>query len=259
VPVLLAVAIIAALWLLGVRDWRCFGATFLSPAVLTSISIGTLTPLVMLMVAAAWRWRNSRRTLALVLGAVVAAKLFVWPLLLWGWLTRRRLSAAGGTAVAVGLLVLLSLPLGIGVIPRYVRLLQRDGDVVGPLSYGLASLASSGTTLFILEAVSVALIVVVAVASVRFKVQEREAFVAAVTASLLLTPIVHLHYVALVYVVAAILQPEFGWVWVAPVALWLTAQQDTNGDRWRTCLVLAILGAVIVGGRRRVSVASLRA
>jgi Glycosyltransferase family 87 len=46
-------AVTAGLWLLGLRDWRCYGAAFLSPAVLTGISLGTLSPLLFLAIAAA--------------------------------------------------------------------------------------------------------------------------------------------------------------------------------------------------------------
>ena len=52
------VAIAAALLLFGVRDWRCYGAAFLSPAVLTGVTYGTVTPLLLLGVSALWRWRD---------------------------------------------------------------------------------------------------------------------------------------------------------------------------------------------------------
>src|SRR5579885_221281 len=53
-----AAAVPAALWLLGVRDWRCYGAAFLWPPVLSGVAIGTISPLLLLGVAACWRLRG---------------------------------------------------------------------------------------------------------------------------------------------------------------------------------------------------------
>lgn len=259
-PVLLAAAVIVALRLLGVRDWRCFGATFLSPAVLTSISIGTLTPLVFLGCAVAWRWRGATRVLAGSVGSVVAAKLLVWPLLLWLWATGRRGTAAAASAVAIGLLAVAFVPIGNDGVSRYFRVLKRDGEVVGPLSYGLASLGSAGVIFFILEVVSVALVVAAAILSAaKWQVHDRSVFAAAIASSILLSPIVHLHYFGLLSVAIAVLQPRFGWEWIAPAALWFTARQDTSGDQWRTVLALVTLGAVILIARRRTASALSRA
>ena len=48
-----------ALRLLRVRDWRCYGIIYLWPPLLGGLSLGTLSPLLALAVAAAWRWRRS--------------------------------------------------------------------------------------------------------------------------------------------------------------------------------------------------------
>ena len=52
-------AIPLALWLLGVRDWRCYGMAFLWIPVVHGIRLGALTPLLILGVAACWRYRDS--------------------------------------------------------------------------------------------------------------------------------------------------------------------------------------------------------
>jgi hypothetical protein len=54
---LLACSIFGALWLLGVRDWRCYGAVVAWPAVLTAVSLGTLSPLLLL----GWRLPGGSR------------------------------------------------------------------------------------------------------------------------------------------------------------------------------------------------------
>ena len=65
---LLTAAVVAALWSLGVRDWRCYGAVFLSRPTIDAILTGTVSPLLLLGVALLWRYRN--RTYAA--GAIAA-------------------------------------------------------------------------------------------------------------------------------------------------------------------------------------------
>src|SRR5437763_743750 len=50
-------AIAGALWLLGVRDWRCYCLVPLYPMTRSAVGLGTVGPLLLLATAAAWRWR----------------------------------------------------------------------------------------------------------------------------------------------------------------------------------------------------------
>ena len=43
-PALLLVAIVVALWLLGVRDWRCYALTAVYPTTRASVDLGTIEP-----------------------------------------------------------------------------------------------------------------------------------------------------------------------------------------------------------------------
>jgi hypothetical protein len=246
-PVILCVAVALSLRLLNVRDWRCYGAAFLSPAVLTAISIGTLTPLLLLGVAAAWRWRDSWPRAASAVAAVVAGKLFLWPLVLWLWMTDRRRAASMALAAAVLVTLLAWLPIGFSRLHTFVSLLRLDSLEVGPLSYSLASLAPGKTGLAIraLEVGSVLLVVGgVVAARAKFGIDERLVFAGSVVASLLLSPLVHLHYMTLLLPVVAVLRPTFGLVWLAPLALWVTPRQDSGGVQWRTLTVIAVVMAV---------------
>jgi hypothetical protein len=99
-------AVPGALRLLGVRDWRCYGAVFFWLPTLGAIRLGSLTPFLLLGVAACWRLRLEKRQ-AWALAATVVAKVFLWPLLVWngfaGRLSRVLLSLAlitAGTLVA---------------------------------------------------------------------------------------------------------------------------------------------------------------
>ena len=85
---------------LGVRDWRCHVLAVTSPVVVHGLYYGNLTIVLVLPLALAWRYRDRARLAGLALGAAVAAKLFVWPLVVWLLLTRRFRAAAW--AVAAG-------------------------------------------------------------------------------------------------------------------------------------------------------------
>ena len=56
----LVVAILGALRLLGVRDWRCYGVVLLWPPVLSAIQTGSVTIVLVLAAAVAWRYRTAR-------------------------------------------------------------------------------------------------------------------------------------------------------------------------------------------------------
>ena len=91
----------ATLAVLGVRDWRCYGAAYLSVAVLHDIRLGALTPLLALGLALVWRWRDEARA-AVPLALIVMAKLFLWPLAVWLVATGRlRLALRGALLVVV--------------------------------------------------------------------------------------------------------------------------------------------------------------
>src|SRR5207244_434494 len=97
-------AILGALKILGVRDWRCFAVAFLWVATLQAVATGTFSALLVLVLALAWRYRDRRRIVALSVAYAVGAKLFVWPLFVW-LLATRRFATAAATFAATLLLV----------------------------------------------------------------------------------------------------------------------------------------------------------
>ena len=68
--------------------------------------VSHLTPVIMLLVAAAWRWRDTRGAPGVLVGLAVAIKFFVWPVGLWLAATRRVADAALAAAVAACSLLL---------------------------------------------------------------------------------------------------------------------------------------------------------
>ena len=58
VMALLAAAALAVPWVLGVRDWRCYGVLLLWPPVISGIQTGNVTLAFALLAAVAWRFRD---------------------------------------------------------------------------------------------------------------------------------------------------------------------------------------------------------
>ena len=94
--VLMALLVCAALavpFVLGVRDWRCYGLALLWPPVISAIQTGNLTLWLALACAVAWRFRDRRVLSSASIGITLAAKFFLWPLVVWFAATRRSASA----------------------------------------------------------------------------------------------------------------------------------------------------------------------
>ena len=140
---LLTAAVPAALYVVGVRDWRCYGIALLSEPVLIGVTLDTVSPLLLLALAATWRLRDRLWPAACVLAAAVVLKIFLWPLLLWFALTRRLATAAAAT----GLIVLTTLAAwaviafrGLGDYPHELRILNH---LLQGKGYSLVSLGLS--------------------------------------------------------------------------------------------------------------------
>jgi hypothetical protein len=236
-------AIIGALWLLDVRDWRCYGAAFLSPAVTTSITVGTLTPVLVLGIALLWRYRDRMWAAAAVTGLLLVAKLFLWPVLLWLLLTRRARTAARALILAAAGCVLAWLPLGFGSLTAYPALLRTLSLREGPSSYQPLWLAPGSATsrLLLLELAAGACVALVLTLGRRLS--ERASLGACVIVALAVSPIVWLHYLALLAPVAALVSRRVSVAWLAPLALWATPWQLSGGVAWRVVIAAAVVAA----------------
>jgi hypothetical protein len=84
VSLLLIACVVGTLALLGVRDWRCYPIALLYPPTLENVEYGAIGPALALLVALAWRYRDRAGPAAASLGAVVALKVFLWPLVVAG-------------------------------------------------------------------------------------------------------------------------------------------------------------------------------
>jgi len=244
-------AVLASLWLLGVRDWRCYGASMLALPVFGALGVGSIGPFLLLLCALGWRFRD--RTVAGVpLAVAAAAKLFLWPLLVWLLVTRRfRALAASLVALAATLAIWASIdPGGLRRYPDTVRLLN---EVQRWKSYSVQSLFISvhmPASASELVAGAVAVAAVVALVLLRRRGDEIT-FGAAVVAALIATPILWNHYLVLLLVPIALARPRLSPLWLLPLVLWATPHPESVGVVWRIVLVLAVIAVVAVQTTRR--------
>src|SRR5206468_12269138 len=83
------VAVLAALRLLDVSDWRCYGLVVMTAPAVNTLALGAITSFLLLGVAAAWRYRSRPFICGAAAALVAISKLFLWPLGVWLLVTRR--------------------------------------------------------------------------------------------------------------------------------------------------------------------------
>lgn len=246
VMVALAVAALAIPFVLGVRDWRCYGIVFLWPPVLSAIQTGNVTLLLGLCAALAWRLRDRAAGSAYV-GVTLALKFVLWPLVVWLAVAHRLRTAVLACAVGAGLLVASWAVIGFDGLSGYPDLLRRLEAVVGDDAYTASALAlDAGASEPAARAIWLALglSVLAVMMIVARRGSEREAFVLAIAAALALAPLVWLHYFALLVVVVAVAQPRLGVVWFLPLGMLLS---PGSGDPtpFQTTATLAVAAMTI--------------
>ncbi|MDP9286176.1 MAG: DUF2029 domain-containing protein [Actinomycetota bacterium] len=237
-------AIAGALRLLDVRDWRCYGAAFASAPVWSSLINGAISSVLVLGCAALWRYRSRPWAAAALLAGLIVLKLYLWPLAIWLLATRRFRASLLSVAIAVAVTFGAWAAIGFAGLREYPHLIDRLTTLVGAQSYSPYAFfralgASDGTGRVAILACGVGLLACV-VAHARRSDREGSAFVLAIGASLVLTPIVWPHYFVLMLVPLAIARPRIGYVWAAPMLLWFFTPAWSGGDANRIGIVLAV-------------------
>jgi hypothetical protein len=87
-------AVLGALRILQVEDWRCYGVAVISAPAMNSLALGALTSFLLLGAALAWRYRDNPAVAGLATAFTAILKLFLWPLGVWLLATRRWRAAA---------------------------------------------------------------------------------------------------------------------------------------------------------------------
>jgi hypothetical protein len=253
-------AVALSLWLLGLRDWRCYGLAFVFEFTRSSIDLGTVEPLLLLAVAAAWRWRERLAEAATAVGIAIVLKLFLWPLAIWFALMRRLHAAVLGVAVAVAVALVSWAPIGFAGLGDYPGILRRLADHESTSSYSVVALAFRAHLPLLaarIIAVLVALAILAAAAWVARDKRRapRDRDIATLTlclaAALAASPIVWIHYFLLLLVPLALTQPRLSLLWLVPFAYYPLGEAAwPSGDARKLALALVttlvILGASLL-------------
>ena len=254
ITVVLLAAVAATLAVLGVRDWRCYGAAYLSIPVLHDVRLGALTPLLALGLALAWRWRAHARA-AIPLALIVVAKLFLWPLAVWLVATGRFRIAWRGAALAVGASALGWAIIGFAGLADYPELLRVLADAEQGRGY---SLVAAGLALGLGPEAARAAAFVVGAGLIALCWREgrrgfdERSLALALAAALALSPIVWLHYFVLLLVPIALARRTFGAIWLIPALFWITPFEENFGADWRIAAGIGI-AALALGSAGRTS------
>jgi alpha-1,2-mannosyltransferase len=249
-------SILGALYVLGVRDLRCYGAALFWFPVYSAVQNANLSALLVLALALIWRYRDRVLPAALVIALCVAVKLFLWPLFVWLAVTRRWRTAFAAAGMTVALSVVGWLVVGFGQLHQFLHVLSvadRLGQsfVYTPGNFlmrlGVASSPAHAVAM-ILGVVVLAAVVV----SARRPDGDRLAFTFTIAAALLLSPIVWIHYFTLLLVPLAIGRPGFSRVWLLPAILLFVPSPPYHPSAVEIALVLGVVATLIYASVRRV-------
>ena len=213
------------LWVLEVRDLRCYAAAALWVPSISGVLLSNLSIPLAFALALVWRYRDRMWPSGIALGLAVSAKLLLWPMLVW-MIGSRRISTSL-VAIATGAVVTFAAwaVIGFDGLAGYPDLVDRLREIQAENSYsivgmistaGLPSSVGQGLTLLVGGALLVGCVLFAR------RADEPRAFTCAVVATLALSPIVWLHYLVALLVPVAILRPRFSALWLLPVLLWVS-------------------------------------
>jgi glycosyl transferase family 87 len=247
-------ALLLTLRLLDVRDWRCYGLVFLWPAVGSALGNGSISAVLVCACAALWRFRSRPYVAAAFLSLLVVFKLYLWPLGVWLLATRRIRATALSVAMTAAATLAGWALIGFAGLRTYPDLLSRLSILVGEESYSPyaffrsvgAGQEAARTLMFLGGAALLAATVLYARRS------DQLAFVLAIGATFVFSPIVWPHYFVLIVVPIALASPEFGGLWLLPIAAWLATAAWSNKNPGLIGFALVVYGATLVLAARRV-------
>ncbi len=222
---------LAALRIVGVRDWRCYGIVFLSPAMVSAIQTTNLTLPLLLALASIWALRHRAVLPGLVLALTLATKLFLWPVGVWLIATRRYRAAAAAavtTAVLVGGGWALLGFAGLRDYPALVRVLAEALELDSYTIFALASDLGAPELVGRVIGIAVAIATLLGCWVLGRRGDDERSFTLAIVAALLFTPIIWLHYFVLLLVPIAIAHKRLSLLWATPLLFWLS-QGHGNG------------------------------
>ncbi|HEY2373754.1 MAG TPA: glycosyltransferase family 87 protein [Gaiellaceae bacterium] len=229
-------AVVATLWVLGVRDLRCYTLSLFMMPVSTGITTGTVSTLLTCAAALVWRYRDRVLFPALALAFALMLKPLLWPVAIWLAATRRWRAAVGTLLVsAVGTAAGYA-ALHINGLESYPALVRATTSMEAASSYSLYGLLSQiGAPFPLVLSYVIGAAMLVGVWLVRR--DERLSFELAIIATLALTPIVWVHYFSLLLVPLALGSRRLSWSWALPVLIWLANGGSSPASPINTVLV----------------------
>ena len=239
-------AMLLTLRVLKVRDWRLYGAALLCAPVFSGWSLANVTLLLGLGVAVAWRYRDRALIAGPLIALLVSVKLFLWPLALWLVATRRYAAVGYGALCGLVLNAVAWLTLGLDEVHRYSRLMDALVRAEERHGYSLISLSLRfGASHFGAYALAILIAIVAATACIVVGRAGRDlgALALALAVSIVATPIVQLHYFALLLVPFAVARPRLSLAWALPLAFWACW---TPTRSWQVAGALALGTAMLV-------------
>ena len=174
-------------------------------------------------------FRNHRGA-AIPVALLIVLKLFLWPVLVWLLVTGRKRAAVEAVVLSLALTFVSWAWIGFADIGSYPSILDRLAGAEGAKSYALAS-GRIGEPLFTG--------VVIASLWIGRRLGERRLFATAIVGATLASPIVWLHYFALLTIVFAVLEAPLIY-WLIPALLWVTPLQQTGDTTWRVALAAGV-------------------
>ena len=256
---LLIVATVAGLYLLGVTDWRCYPIALLYPFTLEAFEYGAIGPVLLLLIALVWRYRDSNAVTAPATAGAVVLKLFAWPLLVWLAFTGRLRAAVAAAGIALALALVSWTALGFAGLGSYPRLLDKLVEVEAENSYSVFAifralgLPETASRLGVIV-VGGALLVLAWRAATSPEAdsaeRDRRSLSLAVAAALVLTPILWLHYLVLLLVPLGLARPRLSPLWAVPLVLTVFEALDwyrgwPTGDG-KALASVAVVSAIVV-------------
>ena len=199
-------------------SWRAraaaFGVASVSFPVLFDLNIGNISVVVFALCAAAWRWMDTPA--GAVAHAALIALRFPFGLFALTWVVQRRFRMLFLTIAAGLILILIGLPIvGVSSYAEYLAILRGLPDISGgPHNLSLKSSAIEVGLPDAIVALALPVGYLLGLGVVIFAARNRDAstaFVVTATATLLVSPFIHPHYLVLLLLPSAWLMDRGRW------------------------------------------------
>ena len=246
-------ALLAAFAVAGLRDWRGYVLLAATPAVCATVVLGQMNGFLVLGCVLAWRYRDRAVVAGCAVAAVIAAKLFLAPVVVWLIATRRYRAAAIATGGAVVACIVSWAIIGFDGFRSYPALLAADTRAFEAGGDGLVSLALrlglSPTGARAVAVVAGVGLVGLAVGLAAGADGDRRSFTAAVAAGIVLSPIVWLHYFVFIFVGLVLARPRPDLVWTLLFLTWISSSESKSGS-WSVAVTLVVVGLILASNLR---------